>query len=875
LQLSTIVEVDSKKEQGLMNMLEKIWCAPLLCVHFLMVLVLGFPGCAFADISIVSRANTAALFGANGTSSTPFEISSDNRYAVFISGAGNLISGDNNRVQDVFVIDSQTNILTRASVSTSGAEANDASIGYASISADARYVAFSSLANNLVASDTNAAEDIFVRDRIANTTNRINRSVSLGEANGRSYSVDLSGNGRYACFLSLASNLVVGDSNGVADVFRADLQAAGGNGIVRVSLTSTGAEGVSEATRCAISDDGARVVFQTSDDLTGTDSDGQSDVYLRDFTTSSTTVLSNTATANFEAVTMPQGRAISGNGLAVIFSTRAALLGIDTNSFDDVYRRSLADQSLTLISVSSAGTVSSGSSSATNAAINGDGSQVLFSSNATNLVSGTPAVATSYLRNTSGVPSTLWVGRTDNSTGINERVLAGAISRDAGVVGFRRDAYLGSALPTPWLRNLSSGIAANAAPSSTSALGADAGVRNSITDGPSASRDGRFIVYTSDSSNLVAGDTNSDSDVFLFDRSTNGTRRISLGAGGEQVFCASIAGSISGDGRYALVLSCGNLLTNGAATARFGLYRIDLQTNARVLVNQNLSGVVSVGSYRDSDISDDGNWIAFAQSTDNSDIVSPSPSGLQVYLRNVSAGTTVLASRAPSGLPNGESQSVALKGDGQGLSFLSTSTNLVASDTNSAIDAFYFDLASNAVSRVSVTDTGTEADQGVISVGLSADGRFVAFGSSSILVGGSTQGVQVYLRDRQLNRTLLISRQSGSNSTLLTGINTLPAISDDGRIVVFQSNTTDVPWNPLGDRMTLRFDRTTEQLTQVSRPRFGTLQNGDSFGATIRGDGRYIVFDATAANLAPGDGNGEIVDTFIADIERVFTDGFE
>ncbi len=828
---------------------------------------------AIADISLVSRGATPASFTANGTSNAPTEFSADNRFAVLISGAGNLLAGDDNRVQDVFVYDLQTSSLSRASVSNTGVEANDASFGYASISADARYVAFSSLANNLVAGDNNGVEDIFIRDRTNNTTIRVNRSNSLGEANGRSFNVDLSANGRYVCFVSQASNVVSADTNGIADVFRADLQAAAGNGIVRVSVTSAGMEASSDATRCAISDDGNKVAFLTNSDLTGTDTDGQADVYLRDVTAATTTILSNGATAGFEAVTMPQGRAISANGNAVIFSTRAALLATDTNVVDDVYRRNLGDLSLTLISVSSTGAISDGASSTTNAAMSADGSQVLFTSNASNLVSGTPAVATVYLRSTGAVPSTQWVGRVDNSTGINERVLAGALSRDGSVIGFRRDAFAAFAFPTAWVRNLTSGVASNVAPNSVLALGGNAPVFSALTDGATASRDGRFVVYTSNASNVVAGDTNNEPDVFLFDRSNNSTRRISLGSGGEQVICPSIGGSISGDGRYALLLSCGNLLSTGASTASFGLYRIDLQTNARVLVNQNISGQVAVGSYRNSDISDDGNWVAFAQSAN--DIVNPSPTGLQVYLRNINAGTTVLASRATSGLPNGDAQAASLKSDGQGLSFISTSSNLVAGDSNNLVDVFYFDVAGNAVSRVSVSDSGAEADQGADSSSLSGNGRFVAFNSSSILVGASTQGIQVYVRDRQLNRTLLVSRQSGANSSLLTGVNLLPAISDDGRIVAFQSNTTDVPWNPLGDRMVLQFDRSTEQLGQVSKPRFGTLQNGDAFNVTIRGDGRYIVFDGSAANLAAGDGNGEIIDTFITDSEKFFADGFE
>jgi hypothetical protein len=821
-------------------------------------------GQANAATQLVSRAANPTSFTANGASTGPTEWSDDLRYVTFVSLAGNLIANDQNRVTDVFLFDAQNSTIERVSVGASGVEANDSSAGYSSISGDARYVAFTSRASNLVSGDSNALEDVFVRDRTLAVTRRLSVSNALGNANGASTQIDLAQAGRYACFVSQASNLVANDTNDVADVFRVDLQASAGNGIVRVNVGTAG-QASAEATRCAISSDGNRIAFLTADGLLASDNDSQPDVYVRDVNASTTTLISNGATANFETVQMPQGRALADGGDFVVFSTRASLLAADTNTLEDVYRRSLVDQSLVLVSVGNTGQVGNGSNSGQSLAISSDGQSVLFSSSSTNLVTQTITATSVFLRSLSASTTTLMAS-------FDERTLASGLSRDGQAIAFRRDPHDIFAHNTPWIKV---GTANNRLVGMISrpGLGANAGVLNSLEDRASASNDGRLVVYTSASTNLIASDTNNASDVFLFDRRTQATRRISTGSNGEQVDCPSLGGTISGNGRYALVLSCGNLLGNGASTASFGLYRIDLTTNARVLINRNAQNQVSVGSYRDSDISEDGNFVVYSQTA--LDLVSPSPDNLQVYLHDVSAGTTVLVSRAPSGLPNGEAQSASISANGAGVVFVATSSNLVSGDTNGQTDVFYFERATSVVSRVSLSSVGGEADAGAQSPAVSADGRFVAFSSNSILVGGGTQGFQIYVRDRTANSTSLVSSASGPVATLLPGLNVLPAISGDGRFVSFQSNSTFIANNANGDRLAMLFDRITNTLRRIAVPAYGTVAESDSFVASMRGNGSVIVFDATAPNLSADDGNGELLDTFVSDADLLFASGFE
>ena len=145
-------------------------------------------------------------------------VSADGRYMAFTSWASNLVSGDTNGTWDVYVHDRQTRATTRISVATGGAGGDDKSYS-PSISADGRYVAFESAANNLVGEDTNGWADVFVRDRQTGVTTRVSVATGGTEGDDVSENPSISAYGRYVAFDSYASNLVSGDTNGVRDVF--------------------------------------------------------------------------------------------------------------------------------------------------------------------------------------------------------------------------------------------------------------------------------------------------------------------------------------------------------------------------------------------------------------------------------------------------------------------------------------------------------------------------------------------------------------------------------------------------------------------------------------------------------------------------------
>ena len=191
-------------------------------------------------------------------------ISADGRYVAFESDASNLVPGDTNGVPDTFVRDRLSGTTERVSVSTDGEQANDTSTDYGtSISADGRYVAFYSYAINLVPGDTNGVPDVFVRDRLAGTTERVSVSTDGAQGDYPSFYPSISGDGRFVAFCSRAYNLVPGDTNGDYDVFVHDRQARITS---RVSVAAGGAQGHGSSGYfgLSISADGSFVAFASN-----------------------------------------------------------------------------------------------------------------------------------------------------------------------------------------------------------------------------------------------------------------------------------------------------------------------------------------------------------------------------------------------------------------------------------------------------------------------------------------------------------------------------------------------------------------------------------------------------------------------------------
>jgi len=210
-------------------------------------------------------------------------LAADARYVTFVSWAGNLVPGDTNSTRDVFLRDRSANTIERISVATGGAQGDDLSGSGTLLSfatPDGRYVLFGSAASTLVAGDTNGAMDVFVRDRVTGSTAFLVQALGGGAPSGETDLYSMTPDGRFVGFASSAPDLVTGDTNGMTDAFVLDRQS----GLVeRVSLADGGVEVSGDSWAPCLSEDGRFAVFSSAaTDLVPMDSNGRRDVFRRD-----------------------------------------------------------------------------------------------------------------------------------------------------------------------------------------------------------------------------------------------------------------------------------------------------------------------------------------------------------------------------------------------------------------------------------------------------------------------------------------------------------------------------------------------------------------------------------------------------------------
>jgi Tol biopolymer transport system component len=329
--------------------------------------------------------------GAAGDSDSSLaSISGDGRIVAFWSFASNLVPGDTNGTSDVFVRDRVAGTTERVSVdsrerqSIGGDQGGvlDTNFGRPVITPDGRFVAFASSATNLVKGDRNNTVDIFLRDRVVGTTERVTMAGRKTEANSESSVPAISPDARFIAFRSFADNLVPGDTNFTSDVFLLDRQAGT---IVRVSLTSTGQQADNASGSPSITPDGRFVVFESGALLLpGEVEDFASDVYLRDVQAGTTEGISTVTTGFVRHSVAPT---ISADGRFVAFqSWDGGLVPGDTNDRYDIFVLDRSTGVYERVSVDSAGV--EGNNDSLGPAMTPDGRFVAFTSDADNLVAG-------------------------------------------------------------------------------------------------------------------------------------------------------------------------------------------------------------------------------------------------------------------------------------------------------------------------------------------------------------------------------------------------------------------------------------------------------------------------------------------------------
>lgn len=656
------------------------------------------------------------------------------------------------------------------------------------ISADGRYVLFASTANNLISLATSnpipavspAPLNVYLRDRVSATTTLVSvNAAGTGGGNDNSWPIGISTNAQYVLFESAASDLVSGDTNKAVDVFVRNLVSG------QTTLVSSKTNGVA----------GNR------------DSSG--------------------------SVMTPDGHFVA------YLSSATDLVANDTNGISDVFVRDLQSSNITLVSVGARSASSSVQPSLISPEISDDGRYVLFTSAGTNLVPGVQTTNELYLRDlvagttawvSSAATQAVWnVFRNNRSASFNY-----IMSRDGRYISYQTYAPLVSGTTGIILRY--DAISGLTDVISTNALALPLGNNRSLDMTP----DGRFVAFVGSTN----GPPGNNSSVFVWDSQTGNTTLASADLAGHipsNSICAWPA--LDSSGQYVAFLSSGSGLVTNTVPADFHLYRRDLLAGITVLLDTdtNNSGAL-LNTAPIPSLSADGQLAAF-ESSDPKLAGRDSNRNLDVFVRNIGGNTTELISARAAALPANSPNApntlslFSVSSDGRYVAFSTEADNVIANDTNASRDIVVRDLLLGTNLLVSANTNNLPANNFSTDPAISGDGRFVAFTSvaSDLAPGDANKATDIFLRDLQSGTTTLISVNS-TNTGPGNKASLSATISSNGRFVLFHSAATDlVPGSVFGaDNLFLR-DRQSGTTTAL------TTQGANSL-VSMTSDGQYIAF---------------------------------
>ena len=379
------------------------------------------------------------------------------------------------------------------------------------------------------------------------------------------------------------------------------------------------------------------------------------------------------------------------------------------------------------------------------------------------------------------------------------------------------------------------------------------------------SASGRFVVYTSTASNLVDGDTNWASDVFVHDRETAETTRASVDDAGNQGNNLSQFPRISAGGRIVAFESLASNLVDGDTNGALDVFVHDRKSGRTTRVSLGSGGDQGNSASGVPCLSSDGRVVAFESLASNL-VNGDTNESTDVFVRDRQTGETTRVSVDSRGRQaNGASAGSSLDGSGRYVAFESLATDLMHGDTNRVSDVFVHDRQTRETTRVSVDSRGRQANGGSSAPSLSADGRFVGFGSygSNLVDGDTNQEIDVFVHDRQTGETTRVSVDSRGRQA--NGGSGIAALSADGRWVAFHSFASNlVDGDTNGTLDIFVHDRMTGTTTRTSLTEKGRESNGPSRDPTVSADARFVAFESYASNLVSRDDNG-VVDVFVRD----------
>jgi Tol biopolymer transport system component len=755
-----------------------------------------------------------------------------------------------------------------------------------SLSADGRFVLFTSLAANVVPGqrDTNGALDVFLLDRATGTTTLVSHAAgapSTASDSGFTASPILSADGRWAAYVSTASNLVPGLLGAhpfnelvlydrITDTTTLVCHAAGSP-----ATPPDGACG-----NAALSADGRYLAFESNATnlVPGPSGEATQNVFLYDRVTDQTVLVSHDPASAVPATPRPEAPSLSADGRFVLFRSYAG-------PQPDLYQYDRTTGINTLVSHQSGDPAARGNGASRVGVMSADGGTVTFVSLATDLLPG-PTFADQVF---------LW-DRLSGAIRLVSHVAGDPLRSDCCGVGFVNlsadggtvvfDGRQRNLVPGPadtynqsdvFLYHRATETTTRATEDRASTLDFGVGIETGV------SADGQRVLIHSGRTDLVPGlvDGNGDGDLFLYVAGTAGT----AGTAGMALVShtpgsrttagnAGSTGLLSADGRTVALDSSATDLAAGLrdTNAALDLFLYDAGSaqitplrRAPDLPSLSAGGTSAVSTSPGPSVSANGRWLAFV--SDAAALVAgqdDANGGTDVFLRDTQTGTTVLVSHAagsPARAANGRSDAPAIDRDGRYVAFESTATDLVPGqqDGEDSLDAFLYDRVTGATVLVSHASAGANVTAGGELPVVSANGKVVAFQSAGdAVVPGQVNGTglaNVFLYDREGGSIAFASRRAGTAATAGAGESVRPALSADGRFVAFLSSSPDlVPGDTNQSVDIFLFDRAAGTTTLVSRSAAfpGQTANGDSLLPVISADGRFVAFVSLATDLVPG-----------------------
>jgi hypothetical protein len=393
------------------------------------------------------------------------------------------------------------------------------------------------------------------------------------------------------------------------------------------------------------------------------------------------------------------------------------------------------------------------------------------------------------------------------------------------------------------------------------------------------SGNGQIVAYSSDAGNLVTNDTNGVTDVFVHDRTTGLTERVSIDSSGIEGNGGSYSPSISQNGNIVAFKSAASNLIPNDTNNEEDIFVHNRTTGITTRVSVDSQGIEgNFGSTSVSwgiSISSNGRYVAFASGSTNL-VLGDTNETDDIFFHDRETGQTTRVSMNSLGEDtNGGSLSPKISGDGQFIVFLSEASNLVPSDTNSLRDTFVHNRLTGTTTRVSVNSQGEEANgessRDLQPPHISADGRYVVFDSRAtnfsqgIIPGGDYS----YVHDRHTGMTSLVGINNEGQPA--NDQSALAAISADGRFISFLSRGTNlVPFPLLKEGNLFLRDQVNNAtfLANLNTPvPPGSQGLETTFQMPLSSDGKYVAFESDVFDLVLQDTN-DVYDVFVHEQPR-------